>query len=335
MYKIISKLESVLMYDCDNDLIALIDRKNRNLKVYNNLIEKWRTNERNHNCFIINKKIITNNIRIYNIDGSVIYKNSDYQDYSFEILDYETKNSLWKTIDYEKEKALYHLFDCSQYNMIFDNIDLDIAIPVILLKDIIIAKETGNIYLYNSSELIWKKNLGEEAKYIHWDGQEKKGEIKNIYHQDNNILVLTTCYLISLDFQGNLIYKTRFPDLLRAQTLVINKALGYIYNYHDFIIIDLATGEIIFHKEIKSFEYKNEEFNNFAQDLIYNEGLLFHSVTSRGLSFIVAINSETGETIWRKHITNQSISTISFHQKNMFVLDGGSTLHIFEKTVEI
>ncbi|MGS0526444.1 hypothetical protein ACU8V7_15960 [Zobellia nedashkovskayae] len=68
-----------------------------------------------------------------------------------------------------------------------------------------------------------------------------------------------------MDSDGNIQYKIRFPDLLRAQTLVIHENSGFIYNYHDYVIIDLQKGELIFHKEIKSFKYEGKEFNNFAQ----------------------------------------------------------------------
>jgi outer membrane protein assembly factor BamB len=200
-------------------------------------------------------------------------------------------------------------------------------------KSFLLTKSNNNLtkYLKPTFEKSWSIELGNEINYIDCDRKEKAGEIKKVYYWENKILVLTKCYLICLDSDGNIQFKIRFPDLLRAQTLVIHENNGFIYNYHDYVIIDLQKGELIFHKEIKSFKYEGKEFNNFAQDLTYHAGLLFHSVNSQGFSFILAIKPETGETKWIKRVTNKHINSIRFHKDKMYILDGDGTLYIHEK----
>lgn len=232
-------------------------------------------------------------------------------------------NSKGRIFRYDKKNQKINEFE----------IDRKLLLQVRINNKIIFTNNlSALLFTYNLNlNLLSKKDLSQEASYIHWNGKKIKGEIKKVYSWGNKILVLTTCFLISLNDNGEIIYKLRFPDLLRAQTLVINENKGYIYNYHDYLVVDLEKGKLILHKEIRSFDYQGEKYNNFAQDLIYHQGLLYHSVNSSGLSFVVAINPSTGDTIWRQHVTGQSINSIRFYEDKMYILDGGGTLHIFEK----
>ena len=116
-------------------------------------------------------------------------------------------------------------------------------------KSFLITNSNKHLIKYRKPdfEKLWAKELRNEINYIDWDGKEKAGEIKKVYYWNNKIIVLTKCYLICFDFEGHIQYKVTFPDLLRAENLVINGNKGYIYNYHDYVIIDLQKGELLFH----------------------------------------------------------------------------------------
>ena len=114
--------------------------------------------------------------------------------------------------------------------------------------------------------------------------------------------------------------------------MVINKNKAYLLQNQNYTVIDIVNGIFIIEKKIDTFQYQGKEvFFDAHGEPVYNQGFIWSSLYSGGVSFVCAIEPSTGDVVWVQHLeSGYKIESIKFNNNQMYILDTGGTLNILE-----
>lgn len=337
MYININKIENVSPYNiyCIDDNLCLIDKKNKNLfSVDINDIEVlWKTNEKNYSFSIVSKYIVTNNLLIYDLNGKKVYEDKELVDwYDLELSDNKNNLVIYKTINEEKEIALYHLFDVNKLVFRYKNIIIP-SPKEIINPDLFICEKNNVIFLFDVKEknILWQKDISKLTHYTEWDDGHEEGNIRQVYAYEDSIIVITQVFILRIDTQtGNIIYSLRLPTGLMSLFIIGDKGYG-CYGYH-YMEIDLGKGELLNYLRIENAIYKGQEYDATMNKATFHNGYVFHGLRLEGGMYAVgAINVATGKREWLDLLSVNMVGKIQFHQDKMFISDTGGNLFIYEK----
>ncbi|MCB0497336.1 MAG: hypothetical protein KDC79_14440 [Cyclobacteriaceae bacterium] len=183
-----------------------------------------------------------------------------------------------------------------------------------------------------SNKLRWQANLGELGSYEDWRGKHK-GEIHNLYYYRDTILVNSGPFIFCFSLNnGELLWSLRSNIEARFYSMVINKNKAYLLQNQNYTVIDIVNGIFIIEKKIDTFQYQGKEvFFDAHGEPVYNQGFIWSSLYSGGVSFVCAIEPSTGDVVWVQHLeSGYKIESIKFNNNQMYILDTGGTLNILE-----
>ncbi|MDR2127058.1 MAG: PQQ-binding-like beta-propeller repeat protein [Prevotellaceae bacterium] len=179
---------------------------------------------------------------------------------------------------------------------------------------------------------VWQQDLKEILKY-QYNKKDVYGQIKQVKQYKDSLIAVSDGGVVKLQIEtGEILWKSK----TYARTMEIIGNIGYVCTNHSLYKINLETGEISgygweYHR-LPDFEYNGKKYWAVGHEVIYHDGLLWYSVYSSGHSFLLAINPSNGNYEWIHHVeTNEKTASPQFHENKMFLLDTGSTLHIYEK----
>lgn len=338
MYINIKKLLNISPYNIgfNKDNIFLVNKKSKKIFCIsaNDFHTKWEISKENYGFIILGNKIISHNFFIYNFNGNLVYENTNINEwYNLELFDCRYDFVIYKTVDEEKEKVFYHIFDAENKILVKQNVDF-FAPKLFISKSVLFCQENTHkiyIYNYNIGRILWQKDIREITQYTEWDNSEVKGEIREIYSYKDSIIVLTQVFVLRINpHTGEIIYSLRLPAGLMTLSIETEKAYG-CYGYH-YMEIDLEKGELINFIRIEDAIYEGKSYNATMNKATFHNGYVFHGLRLEGGQYAVgAINTQTGKREWLSLLRVNMVDKIQFHQDKMFVSDSGGNLFVYEK----
>lgn len=315
-----------------NDYLFTLESDNSFFKVYNlNNHELIKTSSQNNyggGIYLFNNVIIDetlSGIRIDNFEETKIFSNFKYY--------YSIHDSRYLIVRefIEEFKPVFYLLDVISLNKV-NQLNITGG-PIIINNDLVITRKEG-LYAYSieNNSLVWQQDLKETLKY-HFDKKDVYGQIKQIKHYKDSVIVVSDGGVIRLLLEtGEILWKSK----TYARTMEIVEETGYVCTNHSLYKVNLKSGTISgygweYHR-LPDLEYNGKTYWAVGHEVIYHNGLLWYSVYSAGESFITAINPESGNYEWIHHVdTYEKIESPRFYDNKMFILDTGGTLHIYEK----
>ena len=337
------------------------------MKRINKIIGIDQNYELSQNGLFVNLKSPNKTIKILSLDGISTFDQLNYSVYDIENTDHYvffTLENESKSYSYDKVKKsinelpyILHIkglkFDdsylCfSEYREreVFLIIDLKTTQIVAELdpkigfgniqsfkNDTIIStkKKLAKIGRFNSeNNQLWLLDLSDECSYDVGNGIEK-GEISNIYNEDEFVYVLAGLSVIKVSIEsGNIIWHSKL-NTIQSRGIIQE---GYLYTTSNAYInkIDCQTGEIIYEKNFDYIKVDGEKTLGPIKELTwYNEALW--TIMDSNPSAIIKINPFDGSyksVISLKELgITKACKMPRFYQDRMYLLDIDGSLHIF------
>lgn len=170
----------------------------------------------------------------------------------------------------------------------------------------------------------WKVNLHELASQ-----EDKKTSIDAIHVANNSLVILFGHSVVCLSFAGTLKWIAQLT--FRPVFIDLNGNRGMCVSFNNFCTIDLETGEVVTSTKIEHIEWKGRTLPFNGSHPQSRNGQLWCTIQTSGYNFIAALNQGTGAVEWVQHVeTPHFISPPKFHKDNLYILDTGGNLFVYE-----
>lgn len=343
MYKIEKKITNISPYNIffKDDAILVLDKKNKNISciTLNDFHIKWKIENQKYGFIILNNKIVCNNIIIYNVEGKLEYKHQGIEEfYNIEIFDIKNNFVLYKTVNEDEEKILYHIFDIDA--KIFIKINIGCPTPVLFISKSKLLCKTRNllsVYEYDTEKILWQKDLSEITSYTDWDGKHQ-GNVKNVYLYENKLIVVSGNSVLAMNIEtADILWQIKYDDF-QPFTLHINNHFAYLSKGVFYSVIDLEKGEKVLETMlIRPFdhdpEYEKANLAMVGSDMTFYDNYLYFSDKHKGEYYLAKLNPHTAKIEEYQFLeeVKSNLAPPKFYDNKMFLLDSNNNLFIYER----
>jgi len=297
--------------------------------------------EKLYSITIINDKLLSYGLNIYTLEGEKLY--SGGTNYSYEV---NYKNlTLWKTVDNEKEIALYHIFDIENMDFKKKNIDL-VGVPYAFIEKNIFTQSKFSIACQDieKCEVIWQFDITQFGPYKEWDfikkvWKERRRKVNRIYFYRGKLIVTLSRAIIALEPQtGKLLWKIDFENC-DPVNLVFDEDKAYLGRLINFYVLDIDEGNIIYERPYDP-KYRFEVAGYQLSQIVYHglalhDGYIWFTHGSNGRQFLLKANPANGEILEGMLLdTNYSTGMPIFQDNRMYIRDQVGDLYVYEEVEE-